>query len=194
MTPASAHSSAANGRLLHNTRYVLANGTTGLLAAPYFGFIGFSATAYIVHFGMSEQQFGILFGINSLCAITGAAACTRLIRRYHEYRLLTVTFVGGLIGGSLLLFTGCATWYLFALGMGIYTFFSGMNRPLVNHLVLEQVDRDIGAAASGVVCYQFVAGAAGMALATYDWSHPFLVFGILAVSCPPSCWLPGPCC
>ena len=172
------------GRLLRNTRYVLANGTTGLLAAPYFGFIGFSATAYIVHFGMSEQQFGILFGVNSLCAITGAAACTRLIRRYHEYRLLTVTFVGGLIGGVLLLVTGYGAWYLFAFGMGIYTFFSGMNRPLVNHLVLEQVDRDIGAAASGVVCYQFVAGAAGMALATCEWSHPFLVFGVLAAVCP----------
>ncbi|MBN2294049.1 MAG: multidrug effflux MFS transporter [Pirellulales bacterium] len=171
-------------RLSRNTRYVLANGTTGLLSAPFLGFVAFSASAYIVHFGMSEQRFAILFGANAVFAIMGSAACTRVIRRYNEYRLITVTYLGCLAAGTVLLITGQAVWILFTLAMGVYSFFFGMSRPLINHLVLEQVDRDIGAAASGIVCYQFIAGACGMAIATYEWQRPFLVFGVMATVCP----------
>ena len=172
------------GRLSRNARYVLTNGTTGLLSAPFLGFVAFSATAYIIHLGMSEQQFGLLFGANALCAIAGSAACTRLIARQSEYRLLTICHLGCLAGGVTLLLTGQASWVTFAMGMGLYSFFFGMSRPLINHLILEQVDQDIGAAASGIVCYQFIAGACGMAIATYEWSWPFLVFGIMATACP----------
>lgn len=172
------------GRLSRNMKYVLANGTTGLLSAPFLGFVAFSSAAYIVHFGMSEQRFALLFGANAICAITGSAACSWLIKHCNEYRLLTACFLGCLTGGLLLLFTGGSIWVLFTVGMGLYSLFFGMSRPLINHLVLEQVDRDIGAAASGIVCYQFIAGACGMALATYAWGQPFLVFGILASACP----------
>ncbi|MBN1347120.1 MAG: multidrug effflux MFS transporter [Phycisphaerae bacterium] len=173
------------GRLLRNTNYVLTNGATGLLSAPFFGFIGFSGTAYIVHFGMSEQAFGLLFGANALCAIAGSAACTQLIKRQSEYRLVTIACLGCLAGGVVLLLVAWRPiWILFAGGMGMFAFCFGMSRPLINHLILEQVDRDIGAAASGIVCYQFIAGASGMALATRQWGEPFLVFGLLVTLCP----------
>lgn len=172
------------GRLSKNANYMLTNGTTALLTGPFFGFIAFSATAYITHFGMSEQQFGLLFGANAVCAILGALVCTRLIKNYSEYRLLTVSFFGCLAGGLLLLFLGSFQWFMFTVGMGIFSFSLGLSRPLINHLVLEQVSRDIGAASSGIVCCQFIAGACGMAVSTHEWSHPFVVFGLLAALVP----------
>jgi DHA1 family bicyclomycin/chloramphenicol resistance-like MFS transporter len=172
------------GRLAGNRGYVLANGSTGLLSAPFLGFVAFSPLAYIVHFGMSEQQFALLFGANALCVIAGSAACSQLVGRYSERVLLPVAFGGCLTGGVVLLLATGAAWPVFAAGMATYSFFFGVSRPLVNHLVLEQVDRDIGAAASAIVCYQFLCGAAGMAIATQQWSRPFLVFGVLATACP----------
>ena len=171
-------------RLAKNSNYMLTNCSTGLLSASFLGFIAFSATAYIVHFGMTDQQFGLLFGANALCSISGAAVCARLIKNNSEYRLLIITFFGSLVGGIIILLSGQLFWLIFAFGMGIISFSYGMSRPLVNHLILEQVDKDIGAASSGIVCYQFVAGAAGMAISTYQWQQPFLAYGILAVSCP----------
>lgn len=171
-------------RLAKSGDYMLANGSTGLLSAPFLGFIGFSAIAYIVHFGMSEERFALMFGANALCVIAGSAACSRLIGRHSEYVLLPMTFAGCLCGGMVLLIAGGSAWIVFSLGMALFSYFFGMSRPLVNHLVLEQVDRDIGAAASAIVCYQFLCGATGMALATQEWTRPFLAFGVLAVACP----------
>ncbi len=170
-------------RLAKNKNYMLTNGTTGLMSAAFLGFIGFSPSAYIIHFGMSEQRFGLLFGANALCSIAGAAACVRLIKNYSEHKLIWLTFIGSLIGGTVILLAGSTFWLIFTLGMGLISFSFGISRPLVNHLILEQVNQDIGAASSGIICYQFIAGAIGIAISTHQWQKPFLAYGILAVSC-----------
>jgi DHA1 family bicyclomycin/chloramphenicol resistance-like MFS transporter len=172
------------GRLARNRNYLLANGATGLLAAPLLGFVAFSPVAYIVHFGMTERTFGLMFGANALCVIAGSFACSQLVDRYSDRLMLVTAFVGCLAGGAFLLFAGQAAWAQFAAGMAVYSFFFGLSRPLVNHLVLEQVDRDFGASSSGIVCCQFLCGAIGMAIATHDWHNQFLAFGVIAAVCP----------
>lgn len=172
------------GRLASNANYMLANGATSLLTATLLGFVAFSPIAFIVHFGMSEQQFALAFGANALFVIAGSFACSQVIGRYSDNGLMVVAFVGCLVGGAVLLIAGSAGWMYFSAGMAIFSFFFGLSRPLVNHLVLEQVDRDFGAASSGIVCGQFLCGAAGMAIATHSWARPFLVFGLVATVCP----------
>ena len=175
---------ARYGRLAQNRNYLLANGATGLLAAPLLGFVAFSPIAFIVHFSMTEQQFGLAFGANALCVIAGSFICSQLVGRFSDRRMLVTAFVGCAIGGLLLLAVGQSTWMLFSAAMAVYSFGFGLSRPLVNHLVLEQVDRDFGAASSGIVCCQFLCGAAGMAIATQDWPNQFLAFGVMAAVCP----------
>jgi DHA1 family bicyclomycin/chloramphenicol resistance-like MFS transporter len=172
------------GRLSRNRNYLLSNAAIGLINPPFYGFIAFSASAYILHFGMSEQRFALMFGANAVCAILGSLVCTRLIKGFSEYRLLTIAFSGCLLGGLILLFMGDPKWQIFFVGMGAYSFSLGLSRPLINHLIIEQVSQDIGAASSGVVCYQFIAGALGMYLAEYHWKSPFFAFGIMATLCP----------
>lgn len=171
-------------RLAQNSRFMLANGATGLLSAPLLGFVAFSPIAYIQHYGMNERQFGLIFGVNALCVIAGSACCAQLIRHHNEYRLLSLALTGCLLGGISVLLTGAWGWEWFVAGMAVFAFAFGMSRPLVNHLILEQVNRDIGVAASMVVCYQFLCGAIGMAVATLDWSQPFLAFGLIMTICP----------
>lgn len=172
------------GRVAQNYRFVITTGAAGLLAAPMLGFVAFSPIAYIVHFKMSETNFGLLFGANALCVIAGSMLCTRLINRFNDHVLLTVAFSGCLLGGLTILFFGFSNWIMFFLSMAVYSSFFGISRPLVNHLMLEQVHRDIGAASSTIICYQFLCGAIGMTISTYDWSYPFFAFGLLAAVSP----------
>ena len=74
----------------------------------------------------------------------------------------------------------------FAGFMCAITFFCGMSRPLSNHLILQQVDRDIGSASSFIVFYQFLVGAVCMRIVTTDWSDPIFVFGLVALLLPAS--------
>lgn len=171
-------------RLSRNHRYVLANGALGIMSAPLLGFIAFSPVAYIQQFGMNEQQFGLLFGANAFCIIVGSALCARMLQRFDDKLLLWGSLITCLIGGIGVLLFGAAHWLTFGIAMAIFSVAFGFSRPLVNHLILEQVDHDIGIASSAIVCYQFLCGAGGMAFATLDWSRPFLAFGVLAVVCP----------
>ena len=171
-------------RLLGNTNFVTTNAATSILTTPLFGFIAFSPLVFQQHYGMSEQRFALAFAANALALMIGSATCAHLVRYFSDYLLLTITLVGSLVGGIVLLALGHVDWYWFSLGAGIFSYFFGMSRPLVNHLVLEQVTDDIGAASSALICTQFLCGAAGMAVVTQPWAHPFLVYGGLATLCP----------
>ncbi|OYP28269.1 multidrug effflux MFS transporter [Rhodopirellula sp. MGV] len=175
---------ARYGRLLHNPGYLLANGSTSLLSAPLLGFVAYSPVAFIVHFEFTQTQFAMAFGGNAAFVIIGSLICAKLVDRIDDRKLLSLAFMGCLVGGVLLLAFGAQQWLAFSTAMAIYSFFFGLSRPLVNHLVLDYVHEDFGAAASGLVSVQFLCGAAGMAIATAEWQQPFLVFGLLSTVCP----------
>ncbi len=175
---------ARYGVLLSNHKYLVTTGGTSLLTAPVLGFVAFSPIAYILHYGMSERTFALLFGFNASFAILGSLCCAQLVKSVNDKRLLRAAIFGSILSGGLLTLLGSWHWSIFAIGMASYTFCFGLSRPLVNHLVLEQVDRDFGIASSGLICTQFLCGAIGMALATASWGQPFLAFGILTLLCP----------
>jgi MFS transporter, DHA1 family, multidrug resistance protein len=170
------------GRLLTNGRFVAANTTMGLALGPLFGFIAFSPILYQRIFGLSEVAFALLFGVNAIAAMLGAALCVRLTSRISEYRLLTISFLGILIAAIGILAFGSAHALGFAALMAIISTCIGMSRPLCNHLVLEQVSQDIGAASSFLVFYQGMVGAACMWLVCLSWPSPIMAFGILVLA------------
>lgn len=174
-------------RLMKNRNYLATNGSTGILSAPLLGFVAFSPIAYMQNFGLSESQFALVFGANALCVVAGSAFCARMVGRIPEQRLLILALFGCLLGGILQLvwmsWWGWGPWP-FGICLAIYSFAFGLSRPLVNHLVLSQVEHEFGAAASAIVCYQFLCGAVGMAVATASWGQPFYVFAVLSTVCP----------
>jgi DHA1 family bicyclomycin/chloramphenicol resistance-like MFS transporter len=169
------------GRLLKNRRYMTLNLLMALSLCPMFGFIAGSPTIYISHFKVSEQAFGYFFGANALALMAGAFACSRLARTTASWPLMNVGF-GGILGG------GLAVWVLgnrgpipFAAAMFVVTFCIGMTRPMSNNLVLEQVERDVGAASSLLVFVYFVCGAASMGLISLNWSNHVRVIAFVAI-------------
>lgn len=172
------------GRLAKNTRYVLAVAVMGLIVGPFFGFIGFASFVYTKIYGLSNEVFGLLFGLNALMGMSGAFASTRITKWMSDTALLTVCMVGGLLGGAVVLLWGGRHYATFAAGMCLVTFFCGMSRPLSNHLILEQVRTDIGSASSFIVFYHFMVGAVCMKIVTAPWRDPIRAFGVLAVTMP----------
>lgn len=175
---------ARYGRLATNTRYVLAVTVMGLIVGPFFGFIGFASFVYTKIYGLSNEVFGLLFGLNALMGMAGAFASTRITKWMSDTALLTVCLVGGLVGGAVVLLWGGWHYATFAAGMCLVTFSCGMSRPLSNHLILEQVRTDIGSASSFIVFYHFMVGAICMKIVTSPWRDPVRAFGVLALVMP----------
>lgn len=172
------------GRLARNYRYLLSVTAMGLIVGPFYGFIAFAPIVYIQIYGLSSQAFAILFGLNALMGMSGAFACTRMMRLTSDTVLLTICLVGCAVGGAGLLVLGGLHYLAFAACMCLVTFCCGMSRPLSNHLILDQVRSDIGSASSFIVFYQFMVGALCMRLVTASWQAPIRVFGLLAVLAP----------
>ncbi len=171
-------------RLIANRRYFLSTTAMGLIAGPFFGFIGFSSIVYIRIFGLSAQMFGFLFGANALTAMCGSFTCTRVMRYLSDKVLLSACLIGCTAAGAGVLVLGSSHYLVFAGLMGTFTFFCGMSRPLSNNLILQQVDHDIGSAASFIVFYQFLVAAICMKLVTIEWSRPITAFGVMTLLLP----------
>jgi len=177
--------------LVKNTNYMLSNKCMGLILGPFYGFIPFSTIVYIKIYGLSPQSFSLLFGLNALMSMSGAFACTRLIRFFSDIRLLTFCLAGCVTGGLGILFFGHYHYMAFSASMCLFSFSCGVSRPLSNNLILEQVSTDIGSASSFIVFYQFIIGSICMALASVSWKNPIFAFGVIAASIPAFvliCW------
>lgn len=170
--------------LMRNRGYLLSTSAMGLLVGPFYAFIAFSPIAYISIFGLSERLFGILFGVNALAGMLGAFTSTRISKLLSQKNQLTLCFAGCAAAGLGLLALGSTGPLPFSGFMLVFSFFCGMSRPLSNHLILEQVHADIGAAASFIVFYQFLLGALCMAVVSHEWSRPLLVFGLTGTLLP----------
>lgn len=170
--------------VVSNRRFFLANATMGLLVCPMFAYIAICSTIYIKVFNLSEQMFGLYFGFNAMMLMLGAFLCTRLTRWYSDRAILTGCMVGCVIGGLGVLLLGSISAVVFALTIGVVSVCVGVSRPLSNHLILDQVQTDVGSASSFLVFYVFIAGAMSMALVSVPWGHPIAVLGWFAVLVP----------
>ena len=167
-------------QLFRNRRYLAYSLMVSLIVFPHFAFIAGSADIYITRFGLSEQIFGYLFAINALAFMSGSLLCTRLLRRLEPGRVMTLGFTGVLLGGIIMLLRVFPDPWSLTLPMSLVTFSLGLSRPPSNNLVLDQVDRNAGAASSLLVFQFFLLGAFSMWIISLDWRDKVQVIGLLA--------------
>jgi len=148
---------------------------------PHFGFIGGSPAIYITGFGMTEDIFGLYFGANALGFMLGSFTCTRLGGSFKPVRMLYTTLVVIFCAGCALLLLGGTSPLTVAIPMFFITFCVGFSRPVSNHMILEEVDSDIGAASAVMTFEMFVVGAVSMEIIALEWSSKIVVLGIMAL-------------
>ena len=171
------------GRLLLNPSYMVMVLVMSVSFFPLFSFIAGSSAIYINEFGLSEQKYSYFFAFNALALMIGAFSCLRLIRSVNSKHLMTIGFAGVFLGGIFLLFMGQHGPWSFALPMFMVSFSLGLSRPPSNHLVLEQVDRDIGSASSMLIFTYFAFGAVSMWFISLEWADKIPVLGTIAACC-----------
>jgi DHA1 family bicyclomycin/chloramphenicol resistance-like MFS transporter len=170
-------------KLLRNRRYIGFALMMSLVVVPHFAFIGGSADIYITRIGLSEQVFGYFFALNAAAIMAGSFACTRLLKRLGSRGVVTTGFAGILIGGvGMLMQLLPGPWGL-ALPMAVVSFSFGLSRPPSNNLVLEQVDKNAGAASSLLIFIYFMLGAFSMWLISLEWTDKIRTIGLLGTVC-----------
>ena len=169
--------------LFKNKRYIIATLTLGMLLGPFYGNIAFSPIVYIEIFKRSDFEFSMLFALTAACSILGAFIMAKLNNKISDITLISICFIGIIAAGIGLLAFGKISYLSYFLCAAVIAFFSGMSRPISNHLILGFVNTDIGSASSFLVFYQFIFGAICMSYASYQWKvmPPVMMFGVMVV-------------
>lgn len=148
--------------LMKNRRYVIYTLVFSVMPMSFFAFIGGSADIYMHGFGLSATDYGLAFGFNALGMMAGSLVCSRLCVGFESARILRWALVGLLASGAAMLLMGASAVWLFALPMFGISFFQGVSRPLANHMTLEEVDTDVGAASAVMTFGLFMMAAVAM--------------------------------
>lgn len=132
----------------------------------FYSFLAASSSIYIHDYGLSTQFFSLLFGFNAIGLMAGSFTCARLSSHYSSIKILNWSLLGMFISGMVMLLWHPTAWS-FAFSMFGVSYCMGMSRPLCNHMVLEQVKTDIGAASSLLTFASFIWGALSMQLVSF---------------------------
>lgn len=168
--------------LLHNVPFTILAFAFSFVGIGFFGYLAGSAHIFITGFGLSEQMFGLCFAINALGITVGSLLTSRLCEKMTGTRLLYFSVVGMIVAGIVLSVGGGKTVLAMVIPMFWVTFFYGMSRPLCHHMILDLVERDIGAASSVINFLFFLCASLAMGAISLDWaSKPVMLgwFGIL---------------
>ncbi len=170
------------GRILGNGRFLGVVACTSMIGLPHFAFIAGSSCMYIQDFQLGEKSFALYFGANALCLMAGSMLCARFGQRIGTLRMMTVGYLGMIIGG-MLMFSGLIKGPPgLAVPMGFISFTGGLSRPPSNNLALEQVPKDAGTASSAMVFCYFILGALSMAAISLNWADKVRYLSILAMA------------
>ncbi len=171
------------GRLLLNIKYMLLVVTLSIFGMPVFAFIAGSSDLYITRLGYNERQFGYFFALNALAFVFAPLTFSRLARRYAPSHLIPFAFVGMICSALLFLWTAIPMPWRLTVPMFMVTFCFSFCRPGGSNLILEQVDRDAGAASSLMVFAYFLTGSMAMWLFSLEWNDKLQALSIM--TCAP---------
>ncbi|MEZ0575658.1 Bcr/CflA family efflux MFS transporter [Halodesulfovibrio aestuarii] len=167
--------------VLSNMQFSLSCFTFSFMGIGFYAFLAGSADIYIVSFGLTEQQYALLFGGNAFGFMLGSLLCSRLCVDMTSMEILRSSLTGILLSSIALCFF-CNTITGFAVTMFMMTFSMGVSRPVSNHMILETVDTDVGTASSLLTFTYFILGALAMQFISFDWASKPLVIGEMGIA------------
>jgi DHA1 family bicyclomycin/chloramphenicol resistance-like MFS transporter len=151
------------------------------MSMGFYAFIGGSADIYIAGFGLGEERFGLFFGFNALGLMAGSFLAGRFCVGFDSRTILHVSLAGILLGALAMLILNGATPAAFALPMFAVSFFLGMNRPISNSMILDEVPTDVGAASAVMTFANFLLGALAMEGVSLGGGGKVALIGVLSL-------------
>ncbi|TDC53837.1 Bcr/CflA family efflux MFS transporter [Jiangella ureilytica] len=150
------------GSILHERAFVGLILTGGLMMAALFGYIAGSSFVFQDVFGLSEQGYGILFGVNSLGLIIATQLNARLVRRVRPQWIVAGALVAASSAAALMLVfaaTGALGIYGIAVPLFVILTSVGFTMPNIPVLALARHSRSAGTAAALLGAMNFAVGA-----------------------------------
>jgi DHA1 family bicyclomycin/chloramphenicol resistance-like MFS transporter len=150
------------GRLVRDRTFVGLVVVSGLGMAALIAYVSGSSFVFQGEYGLTVQQFGILFGAGASALIAATQLNVRLLRRYTPQQLLTASLGAGSAAGLLLLgFAASGVGGLVAIVLSLWAVFGAVGLALPNApaLALSRHGEAAGTAAALLGAVQFGAGA-----------------------------------
>ncbi|NEE00014.1 Bcr/CflA family multidrug efflux MFS transporter [Phytoactinopolyspora halotolerans] len=152
----------AYGPILRDRTFVGLMLTGGLMMAALFAYVSGSSFVFQDVYGLSEQQFAVMFGVNSVGLITATQINPRAVRRFGPQRVLAVA-VPAAAAICLVMFAMAATGTFGLPGVAVPLVFMlatiGFTLPNIPALALAEHGRSAGTAASLLGSMNFGLGA-----------------------------------
>lgn len=167
----------AYSALLRDRTFVGLALVAGLTMSAVFGYVSGSSFVLQETYGLSVQQFGLVFGAGSISLICGTQISPRLASRWTPSRVLGATLVVGAVAGGLLVgAAGTGFGGLLGLLVPLWLVLGcvGVALPVSPALALSRHGTTAGSAAALLGATQF--GVAGLVGPTYG------LLGVSAVS------------
>jgi DHA1 family bicyclomycin/chloramphenicol resistance-like MFS transporter len=134
----------------------------GLAMAALFAYVSGSSFVYQDQYGLSEQQFGLVFGAGAIGLITATQLNVRLLRRWTPAQILVVSLSVGAVAGLVLLLdalTGFGGIFGIMLPLWVVLAGAGLSFPNAPALALSRHGEAAGTAAALLGAVQFGVGA-----------------------------------
>ena len=150
------------GRLFTDRKYLGLILVAGLAMAALFAYVSGSSFVFQEEYGLSEQQFGFVFGAGAVGLITATQLNVRLLRRWTPAQVLIGALAGGAFFGLVLLLTA-ATGFGGLAGILVPLWLvlaaAGLAMPNAPALALSRHGEAAGTAAALLGAVQFGVGA-----------------------------------
>ena len=166
-------------RLMANKTFIFLTIGFAFLGFPFFAFIGCSSDIFISRLGYNEKEFGYFFSLNSFAFMIAPFIFSKMSKYFSLKQLLSVSFIGVFVTSLVMTTTMIPLPYRLVIPMWLLTFFFAFGRPPSNNLLLEQVEKDVGAASSLMVFFYFMTGSISMWIISQDWHDKIVVMGWL---------------
>jgi MFS transporter, DHA1 family, multidrug resistance protein len=146
------------GRLLTHRRFVGYSLSSGLTIAGMFAYIAASPAVFIQLFGVAEEQYGWLFGVNGLGFVLAAQVNGRAMRGAQPNRILRAAlYVEAAAGLALLLAAATGAFGLIGIAVPLFVFIAalGFVMPNASALAMAPHGENAGAASAMLGVMQF---------------------------------------
>lgn len=150
------------GRLLTDRTYVGLILVAGLAMAAMFAYVSGSSFVFQEQYGLSEQEYGFVFGAGAIGLIAATQFNVRLLRRFAPAQILTGALAAGAVAGLvLLLLAATETGGMFGLLIPLWLVLAsaGLALPNAPALALSRHGEAAGTAAALLGAVQFGVGA-----------------------------------
>ncbi|MDR2430408.1 MAG: multidrug effflux MFS transporter [Puniceicoccales bacterium] len=156
------------GRVLADRHFMALTLVLGCMSGVLFSYIASSPFVFMKIHGVPEACFGLMFAMNGVGFYAGGQANAYLLRRFSEERLLRYGAAFNAVAVLLLVVCTWMGWGGFAVFFGLL--FASLATlsfvfPNATALAMKPFAAEAGSASATLGIFQFVAGAAGGALA-----------------------------